>query len=82
MECRKNRSDTRFYVPRLWDVWPLPLQQVEQDWDEVYVDEFPEVSDGFARPGDVRWDTSLNHPIRRGNRSRAGKEVPMFGKRT
>ena len=57
MECRKNRSDTRFYVPRLCDVWPLPLQQLEQYWDEVYVDEFPEVSDSFARPGDVRWDT-------------------------
>ena len=28
MECRKNRSDTRFHVPRLWDLWPLPLQQL------------------------------------------------------
>ena len=41
-------------MPRLWDSWPLLLQQLEQDCDEVYVDAFPEVSDSFARPGDVR----------------------------
>ena len=57
VECRRNRSDTRFHVPRLWGLWPLPLQQFEQDWDEVYADEFPEVSDSFACRGDVRWDT-------------------------
>ena len=57
VECRRNRTDTRLHVPRLWDLWPLPLQQLEQDWDEVYVDDFPEVSDSFARPGDPRWDT-------------------------
>ena len=57
VECRRNRSDTRFHVPRLWNLWPLPLQQLEQDWDEVYVDEFPEISDNFARPGDARWDS-------------------------
>ena len=51
VECRRNRSDTR------WDLWPLPLQQLDQDWDEVCVDEFPEVSDSFARPGDARWNT-------------------------
>ena len=44
-------------MPRLWDLWSLPLQQLDQDWDRVYVDEFPEVSDSFARPGDARWDT-------------------------
>ena len=57
VECRQNRSDTRFHVPRLWNLWPLPLEQLEQDWDEVYVDEFPEVSNNFARPGDARWDS-------------------------
>ena len=57
MECRGNRSDTRFHVTRLCDLWPLPLQQLDQDWDEVCVDEFPEVSDSFARPGDARWDS-------------------------
>ena len=35
VECRRNRSDTRFHVPRLWDLWPRPLQQLDQDWDEV-----------------------------------------------
>ena len=40
--------------PCLWDLWPLPLQQLEQDWNEVYIDEFPEVSCSFARPGDLR----------------------------
>ena len=57
VECRRNRSDTRFHVPRLWDLWLLPLQQLEQDWDEMHVDEFPEVSDSFAHPGNLRWDT-------------------------
>ena len=57
VEWRRNCPDTRFHVPRLWDLCPLPLQQLEQHWDEVYVDEFPEVSDSFTRPGDVRWDT-------------------------
>ena len=47
VECRRNRSHTRFHVPRLWDLWPRPLQQLDQDWDKVYVDEFPEVSDDF-----------------------------------
>ena len=56
VECRRHRSDTRFHVPRLWNLWPLPLQQVEQDWDEVYVEEFSEGSDDFARPGNVSWD--------------------------
>ena len=51
VECQRNRSDTRFHVPRLWNLWPLPLQQLEQDWDEVYVEEFSGVSDEFARPG-------------------------------
>ena len=55
VECRRNRSDTRFHVPRLWDLWLLPLEQPDQDWDEMYVDESPEVSDSFARPGDARW---------------------------
>ena len=55
VECRRNRSDTCFNVPRLWDLSPLALQQLDQDW--VYVDEFAEVSDSFARPGDARWDT-------------------------
>ena len=32
VEFRRNRSDTRFHVPRLWDLWPLPLQQHDQDW--------------------------------------------------
>ena len=36
VECRRNRSDTRFHVPRLWGLWPFPLQQLEQEWDEVY----------------------------------------------
>ena len=54
VECRRNPPDTRFHVPSLWDLWPVPLQQLEQDWGEVYVDEFPEVRDSFARPGDVR----------------------------
>ena len=57
VECRRNRSHTGIHVPRLWNLWPLPLQQLEQDWDEVYVDEFSEVSDDFARPGDARWDS-------------------------
>ena len=57
VKCRRNRSDTRFHVPRLWDLWLLPLQQLGQDWDEVYVAKFPKVSDGLARPGDARWDT-------------------------
>ena len=26
VECRRNRSNTRFHVPRLWDIWSLPLQ--------------------------------------------------------
>ena len=72
VKCRKNRSDTRFHVPRLWALWPPPLQQPEHDWDEVYVDEFPEVSDSFAHPGDATWDTVytvftkhwLTHPSR------------------
>ena len=33
------------------------MQQLDQDWDEVYVDEFPEVSDSFVKPGDARWDS-------------------------
>ena len=57
VECRRNRSDTRFHVPRLCDLWPLLLQQLDQDWDEMYVDELPEVSESFARPGDARWNT-------------------------
>ena len=57
VECQRNRSDTRFDVARLWDLWPLPLQQLEQTWDEMHVDAFPEVSDNFARPGDLKWDT-------------------------
>ena len=57
VECRRNRSDTGFHVPRLWDLWPLPLQQLGQDWYEVYFDEFPEVSGSFERPRDLRWDT-------------------------
>ena len=57
VECWRNRSDTRFHMPHLWDLWPLPLQQLEQAWDEMYADEFSEVSDSFARPGDLRWDT-------------------------
>ena len=56
MECRRNRSDTRFHIQRFWDLWPLPLQQLDQDWDDVHVDEFPEVSNSFARRGDTRWD--------------------------
>ena len=31
------------------------MQQLNQDLDEVYVDEFPEVNDDFAQPGDARW---------------------------
>ena len=57
VECRRNRSDTRFHVPRLWNIWPLPLQPLKQDWDEVCVDELPEISDNLARPGDARWDS-------------------------
>ena len=57
VECGRNRSDTRFPVPQLWNLWPFPLQQLEQDWDELYVDGFSEVSDDFARPGDARWDS-------------------------
>ena len=57
VECRRNRSDTRFHVPLLWDLWPRPLQQLDQGWDEVYVDEFAEVSDDFAQPGDARWES-------------------------
>ena len=57
VDCRRTRTDTRLHVPRLWDLWPLPLQQREQAWDEVCVDEFPGVSNSFARPGDSRWDT-------------------------
>ena len=25
VECRRNRSDTRFHMPRLWGLWPLSL---------------------------------------------------------
>ena len=57
VECRRNRTGTRFHAPRLWDLWHFPLQQLEQDWDEVYVDEFPEVGNSFACPGDPRWNT-------------------------
>ena len=57
MDCRRHRADTRLRVSHLWDLWPLPLQQLEQDGDEVYVDDFPELSDSFARPDDPRWDT-------------------------
>ena len=44
-------------MPRLWDLRPRPLQQFDQDRDEVYVEELPEVIDNFARPGDARWDS-------------------------
>ena len=27
VECRRNRSDTRFHVPRLWDLSPLAAAQ-------------------------------------------------------
>ena len=57
MERRRNRSDIRFHMPLLWDLWPIPFQQLNQGWDEVYVDEFPRVSDSFARPGGARWHT-------------------------
>ena len=57
VECRRNRSDTRFHVPRLWDLWPRPLQQLDQDWDEIYVEDFTDVSDDFAQPGDARWES-------------------------
>ena len=57
VECRRYWSDTRFHVTQLWDLWLFPLQQLDQDWDEVYVDEFPQVSDRFARPGDARGDS-------------------------
>ena len=33
------------------------MQQLDQDWDKVYVDEFPEVSDDFAQPADARWES-------------------------
>ena len=29
VECRRNRPDTRSHVPRLWNLWPLPLQVFE-----------------------------------------------------
>ena len=43
VECRRNQSDTCFHLPRLWNLSPLPLQDLEQDWDEMYVDELAEV---------------------------------------
>ena len=57
VDCRGNRSDTGLHVTRLWDLCALPLQQFDQHWDELYLDQFPEVSDSFARPGDARWDS-------------------------
>ena len=51
VERRRNRRPLD-----LWNLWPLPLQQLDQNWDEVYVDELPEVSDSFARPGALRRD--------------------------
>ena len=57
VQCRRNLSETRFHMTPYWDLWPLPLQRLDQDWDGVYVDEFTKVSDSFARPGDARWDS-------------------------
>lgn len=54
-ESKRNRRDTRLSLAGAWGLWPEPFQQTLEEWDEVYLAEFPEVVDRPERPGSVRW---------------------------
>lgn len=52
-ESKRNRRDTRLPLKEVWGFWPEPFQQTLEEWDEVYLAEFPEVVDHPERPGSV-----------------------------
>ena len=54
-DCRRNRKDNRASVKEVWDLWPAPFEQLAEEWDEIYLAEFPEVVDRPERPGSTRW---------------------------
>lgn len=54
-DARRNRKDTRMTLKELWRQWPTPFDQTADEWDEVYLAEFPEIVDKPERPGSVRW---------------------------
>lgn len=54
-ECRRNRKDNRESVKDVWRLWPEPFRQLSEEWDEIYLAEFPEVVDEPARPGSKKW---------------------------
>ena len=54
-DCRRNRKDNRLSVKEVWDMWPAPFEQLSEEWDEMYLAEFPEVVDKPERPGSTKW---------------------------
>lgn len=54
-DARRNKKDTRVTLKELWGRWPTPFEQMLDEWDEVYLAEFPEVVDRPERPGSTRW---------------------------
>lgn len=54
-DARRNKRDTRLPLRELWQQWPTPFEQTGEEWDEVYLAEFPEIVDKPERPGSIRW---------------------------
>ena len=54
-ESKRNRKDNRMSLQQLWLRWPAPFVQLREEWDEIYVECFPEVVDEPAAPGTAKW---------------------------
>lgn len=55
VQCRRNRVDTRLVAAEVWALWPIAFSELDVEWDELYLAEFPEVTDPCAVVGDARW---------------------------
>lgn len=55
-EALKEGEEGRISTTQLRTLWPAPFLQLEEEWDEIYLTEFPEVVDRPTRDP-TRWTT-------------------------
>lgn len=51
VQFRKNKMDTRMGAAEVWGQWAVAFEQLDGEWDELYLAEFPEVSQPPPPPG-------------------------------
>lgn len=64
VQCGRSRVGTRMLTADIWALWKAAFKELDVNWHELYLAEFPQVSEPRAQPGHCAMDGVLSsvHP--------------------